>query len=518
MTQPANQPTPDLTLTDTGAVITFADRCYRIRGLDSQLDPGRLKVRITVSRCDLAHIDTLDLYVARLRQAFIRAAAAELYVDQETIKRDLGRLLLKLEELQDQRLRSQAAAAPEPPVQLTDREQQEALALLEEPRLLERILADYDHCGLVGEPTNKLLLYLACTSRLLDRPLAVLVQSASAAGKTSLLSAALGFMPPEQRVEYSALTGQALYYMGPTDLQHKILALAETEGVAEAAYALKLLQSDGRLTIAATERQDHGGRQQTRCYRVEGPVAMLLSRQNIAVIDREKYADARGLEKGAYIISEAAGEDPELIIIATGSEVEVEPLSCFAQHSIPNCKIEVDQGGCTFYLDSKTFYCFGPVHCQRMSLFPFHFPDPAFAYSLQCGSNVTESSTLFLPYMPSRYYGSSGIQNDPAGVQSQILYFFFKGFIALNNSIVYFGLRVNEASLKIKTLFGICFISSTTCFMGLTLNFLPKKTDVAQKSQAFGHPLDVCIPSVKGLYFTKSLLGIGILLISAWAP
>lgn len=57
-----------------------------------------------------------------------------------------------------------------------------------------------------------------------------------------------------------------------------------------------------------------------------GPTAFALSRQKVAVIDRKKYADARGLHKGAYILAEAqtkAGKDttPKLIIIATGSEV-----------------------------------------------------------------------------------------------------------------------------------------------------------------------------------------------------
>ena len=143
--------------------------------------------------------------------------------------------------------------------------------------LLQRILEAYDRCGLVGEETNKLITYLTCVSRLLERPLAVLIQSPSAAGKTSLLNATLSFMPPEDRVEYSALTGRALYYMGETDLRHKILAISEEEGMAEAAYALRLLQSDGRLTIATAEREGDAGRQRTREYTVEGPVAMLLS-------------------------------------------------------------------------------------------------------------------------------------------------------------------------------------------------------------------------------------------------
>jgi transketolase len=52
----------------------------------------------------------------------------------------------------------------------------------------------------------------------------------------------------------------------------------------------------------------------------EGPVALILSRQNLPVIDQEKYGSATGLEKGAYILSESEGE-PQLILIATGSEV-----------------------------------------------------------------------------------------------------------------------------------------------------------------------------------------------------
>ncbi|WP_168428311.1 hypothetical protein, partial [Erwinia amylovora] len=79
-------------------------------------------------------------------------------------------------------------------------------------------------CGVVGEASNLLTGYLAATSRKLDKPLAVLIQSSSAAGKSSLMDAVLGLMPEEERVQYSAMTGQSLYYLGETSLQHKILA------------------------------------------------------------------------------------------------------------------------------------------------------------------------------------------------------------------------------------------------------------------------------------------------------
>lgn len=95
---------------------------------------------------------------------------------------------------------------------MTEHERTAALELLQDPQLLTRIAADYAACGLVGEETNKLVCYLAGVSRLLPRPLSVLIQSSSAAGKTALLEATLALMPPEAQLRWSALTSQSLYY------------------------------------------------------------------------------------------------------------------------------------------------------------------------------------------------------------------------------------------------------------------------------------------------------------------
>jgi hypothetical protein len=159
---------------------------------------------------------------------------------------------------------------------MTDQEREEALALLRDPHLLERILRDFDLCGIVGERTNKLTGYLAAVSRKLDRPLAIIIQSTSAAGKSSLMEAVLSFVPEEEKIKYSAMTGQSLYYLGEKDLKNKILAIAEEEGAEKASYALKLLQSEGELTIASTSKDDQG-RLRTEEYHVEGPVMIFLT-------------------------------------------------------------------------------------------------------------------------------------------------------------------------------------------------------------------------------------------------
>lgn len=160
---------------------------------------------------------------------------------------------------------------------LTDKDKAAALDLLKQPDLIDRILHDFDACGVVGEETNKLVGYLAATSRKLPQPLAVLIQSSSVAGKSSLMEAVLAFMPPEDTIKYSAMTGQSLFYMGGTNLKHRILAIAEEEGVEQAAYALKLLQSEGELNIASTGKDPGTGRMETQEYHVEGPVMIFLT-------------------------------------------------------------------------------------------------------------------------------------------------------------------------------------------------------------------------------------------------
>ena len=57
--------------------------------------------------------------------------------------------------------------------------------------------------------------------------------------------------------------------------------------------------------------------------RKKGPSMMILTRQNVPVLDREKYAGAEGLLKGAYVISKEQGSKPDIILIATGSEVSL---------------------------------------------------------------------------------------------------------------------------------------------------------------------------------------------------
>jgi DNA primase catalytic core len=291
---PLPPPEPEAKTDEQQLVIVFGERRYRVRGWPKQLGEAlKVNVLVTLANVDMLatanaaeaglHVDTFDLYQAKQRQTFAKLAAIELRVEESVIQHDLGRLLLKLEQVIDERAKAAEKPDVAPPAAMTPEETQAALAFLRDPRLTERIACDFERVGLVGEPSNALVAYLACISRKLAAPLAVLIQSTSAAGKSTLMDAVLALVPEEDRVHYSAMTGQSLFYLGEQEIKHRILAIAEEEGVRQAAYALKVLQSQGVLTIASTGKDPATGMLVTQQYRVEGPVMLFLTTTAIDV-------------------------------------------------------------------------------------------------------------------------------------------------------------------------------------------------------------------------------------------
>jgi DNA primase catalytic core len=277
---PAGPAEIDAEISKHEVAFAFGDRRWRVRGLERNTSYETLRINLLVSReisgADSFHVDTLDLYAARQRTAYVREAAAELGLAKETVKADMARVLLKLEDLQDAQIKD-ALAPAEPVHEMTPEERAEAVGFLQRPDLLDAIAADAQACGVVGERSNLLVAYLAAVSRKLDKPLAVLVQSTSAAGKSALMDAVLAFLPEEDQVSYAAMTGQALFYLGETALKRKVLAIAEEEGARDAAYALKLLQSQGSLAIASTGKDPVTGKLVTQDYKIEGPMALMMT-------------------------------------------------------------------------------------------------------------------------------------------------------------------------------------------------------------------------------------------------
>jgi DNA primase len=322
-----------------------------VRGLDRASSFDVLRVNVMCSAPDADggsrfHVDTLDLYSARARAVFTAAASAELGLDPDVVKRDLGKVLLACERLADEAVTA-AQAPQDEPEPMSDADRAAALALLRDPGLAARIIADFARAGMAGEAVNCLVGYLAAVSRKLPRPLAVTVQSTSAAGKSALMDAVLSFVPPEDRVRFSAMTGQSLFYMGESDLAHKVLAVAEEEGAERAAYALKLLSSDGQLSIASTGKDTLSGRLVT--HTVTGPAAIfltttaidadeeLLSRCVVLTVD-EGRAQTKAIhdrQRAAQTLDGllAAAEAEEVRALHRNAQRLIEPLAVVNPHA-----------------------------------------------------------------------------------------------------------------------------------------------------------------------------------------
>jgi Domain of unknown function (DUF3854) len=161
---------------------------------------------------------------------------------------------------------------PQKPVEISDADRAEALSLLQDPDLLQRFLDDIQTAGCVGEEDNKIILFLAYTSRRLNHPINLNVKGESSAGKNYLVQSVGRFFPPEEVHFISSATPKALFYLG-ADLSHRVVVIAEAPGAEDAQYSIRTMQSENELTILVPEKVD--GRIETRERKVKGPVAFI---------------------------------------------------------------------------------------------------------------------------------------------------------------------------------------------------------------------------------------------------
>jgi DNA primase catalytic core len=265
------QDSEEIRMTANGFTASYGPRRYEVFSIEK---PSSSRLRATIkalsSEPGRFHIDTVDFYLARSRRGFI-AEAARLFKDlPDTIESDLNRIIVQLENYIQQRLEEK-----NPRINLVaESERAEALGFGKNPDLINELRRDFDRLGLIGERTNRLLLYLALTSRKMEEPLAVQILASSGAGKSHLQDVVLSLCPEEDLIKLTSLTDQALFYKGENSLQHKALAIAEVAGADGARYALRNLISEKRLSIESTIKNPLTGRLETQLNIVHGPTAV----------------------------------------------------------------------------------------------------------------------------------------------------------------------------------------------------------------------------------------------------
>jgi len=166
-------------------------------------------------------------------------------------------------------------ASPTPPT---------GLELAVQPDILKLFVQDLRWRGVVGEDRAAKLLYLALTSRLLDRPVSVAVKGPSSAGKSWVTDAVLDFFPPRAYYKLTAMSEKVLVY-SEEPVQHRHLVINEASGLGGefASYVIRSLLSERRLIYETVERPPRGGQWRSRRIEREGPTGLITTTTAIRI-------------------------------------------------------------------------------------------------------------------------------------------------------------------------------------------------------------------------------------------
>ncbi|MCL4205539.1 MAG: hypothetical protein KJ000_23910 [Pirellulaceae bacterium] len=206
----------------------------------------------------------------------------------------------------------------------------EAQVMLEDPYLLRQVIDDVNALGVAGERELVATVYLIGVSRLLDNPLAAIVQGHTSSGKSFVIDTAARCFPPEAVLQATQLTPQALFYMPPGSLRHKFVIVGERsrledDDTAEATRALREMLSAGRLSKLLPVKD--GARLITELVQQDGPIAYIesttlttifeedLNRCLLVATDDRQEQTRRVVEKVAERFSGASGGDLERIVL-----------------------------------------------------------------------------------------------------------------------------------------------------------------------------------------------------------
>ncbi len=199
-------------------------------------------------------------------------------VEMTALESDLVKLRKDWERAEVERRVKEAAAAQAQsakPKEMSDAERAEAMEFLKDPRIIMRVVNDITDLGYVGEEASKAILYLVATSRKQDNPLSAVSKSPSSYGKSDMIKKVATLIPPEDVLEFTRVTAQALAYMPPNALKHKLLILVERNGSEASDYNIRTMQSEQVIRIAYTVKDPDTGEMHTAEREVNGPMAYI---------------------------------------------------------------------------------------------------------------------------------------------------------------------------------------------------------------------------------------------------
>lgn len=214
---------------------------------------------------------SIDLYNDNQVEKLVRKIAERLEIGTSIARRTIQDLTRELENYRFVLLEQSQITTTEK--QLTATETKKAETFLKSKDLLNKTNELIGKSGVIGETTNRILMYLIFTSRKTNSPLHCISLGSSGVGKTHLQSKVAELIPEEDKVEITVLSANAFYYFNRTELQHKLILIEDLDGAESVLYPLRELQSKKRITKTVVHK-DTKGNTKTIHLTVEGPVSV----------------------------------------------------------------------------------------------------------------------------------------------------------------------------------------------------------------------------------------------------
>jgi DNA primase len=207
----------------------------------------------------------------------------------------------------------------ESPQTISDNDiKKKAKSMLESPDLFNQIVQDVQALGVAGEENLIKTIYLIGVSRLLDRPLAGIVQASSSSGKSYVVSTTIKLFPSEVKLIATHITPQALYYLDQGSLKNKLVVVGERsrrddDDAAEATLALREMLSEQKLSKVVTIRI--GGNHEAKKIEQEGPIAYIETTTKEKIFDED-------LNRCLLLATDETPEQTRRIMIQTAKHNE----------------------------------------------------------------------------------------------------------------------------------------------------------------------------------------------------
>jgi hypothetical protein len=240
----------------------------RIEGLHSMRVTLKLDYKTYPS---LRH--SVDLYNEGQAEKLVKKAAERFLLSTAYLNKAVGHLINTVEDYRLQQIDHAKLKTQQGKPSLTKEETEAAIEFLKAPDLLKRTNELIGHSGVIGEETNRLIMYLVFTSRKTGRPLHIISFGSSGAGKSHLQERVGELVPAEDKIELTSVSGNAFYYYVDDDLGHKLILIEDYDGVFAALYPIRELQSKQKISKTITVR-DRSGNVRTLHLTVKGPVSI----------------------------------------------------------------------------------------------------------------------------------------------------------------------------------------------------------------------------------------------------